>query len=240
MTAAPLPCFLSETNYSKESFDTRAWIARQSRLRPPIGDTHIGRAGASPNERNKEQELSARRDGVRGRDDVHRSDDRRHRDPQHPEGADALCDGISVGHQWLSVVARGAVRVRGQAGRRPRPAPNGRDRRNRLRRRVSALWVHAKGQCGPAMDHHLPRAPGRRGGRNVPGGCRHRRCLVPVARARQSDGDLLRNLGRFDRDRADRRRLSHAMDVAIDLLDQHPGRDCRPGLDLADLPRDRG
>ena len=66
-----------------------------------------------------------------------------------------------------------------------------------------------------------------------------RRRLVPAARARQGDGDLLRHLRRPDRDRADRRRLPHAVDVARDLLDQHPGRDHRARPDLDRVPGGR-
>ena len=90
-----------------------------------------------------------------------------------------------------------------------------------------------KGSDRRGVDHHLPRAPGRHGGADVPrrGGDRGR--LVPAARARPGDGDLLRGLRRPDRDRADRRRLSHPVDVAGDLLDQHPGGDRRAGPDLA-------
>ena len=56
---------------------------------------------------------------------------------------------------------------------------------------------------------------------------------LPVARARQGAGDLLRGQRRADRDRSDRRRLPDPVDLAGDLLDQHPGGDRRAGADLA-------
>src|SRR5947207_780743 len=50
-----------------------------------------------------EQELGAGGDGVRGGDDVHRPDDRRHRDPKYPAPAVAVGDRLAVGHQRLFV-----------------------------------------------------------------------------------------------------------------------------------------
>ena len=55
-----------------------------------------------------------------------------------------------------------------------------------------------------------------------------------AARARQGAGPVLRHRRRPDRDRPDPRRLPHPVDLARDLLGEHPGRDrrARPDRDL--------
>ena len=95
------------------------------------------------------------------------------------------------------------------------------------------LRSHAEGRHRRGLDHLLPHPPGRGRGADVPRRGRDRRRGVPAARARPGDGAVLRDLRRPDRDRADRRRLPDAVDLAVDLLDQHPGCDHRPGPDLA-------
>ena len=87
------------------------------------------------------------------------------------------------------------------------------------------------GSVAETVDRDLPRAPGRLCGAHVPGGGGDRRGDVPFARAGPRDVDLLRHRRRAHRDRADRGRLPHAVDVALDLLDQHPGGDRRARAD---------
>ncbi len=53
----------------------------------------------------------------------------------------------------------------------------------------------------------------------------------PARSAGPGDGDLLRHHRRADGDRAARRRGPHAVDLAGDLLGQHPRGDHRPGAD---------
>ena len=61
----------------------------------------------------------------------------------------------------------------------------------------------------------------------------------PLRERGQGDGDLLRHLRRPDGDRPRGRRLPHAVDVARDLLDQHPRGDHRPRADLDLKARER-
>jgi MFS family permease len=72
---------------------------------------------------------------------------------------------------------------------------------------------------------------GAGGGDHVPGRDRHRGRHLRPALAGPGAGVVLRHRGRPDRDRPDRGRVPDRVDVAIHLLDQHPGRADRAGPD---------
>ena len=160
--------------------------------------------------------------------------------PKISERAVALGDRLAVGHQRLSALAVGAVRVRRQARRRARSPAHGRRRRDRIRGRLRVLRADARRAASRKSWIIFFRVvQGATAALMFPAAVGDRRRLVPAARARQGDGDLLRHLRRADRDRSDRRRLPDAVDVARDLLDQHPGRDHRADPDLAVAARGR-
>ena len=187
-----------------------------------------------------EEEFGARRDGVRGRDDVHRPDHCRDRDTEDSAGAVVVRDGRAVGHQRIPARAFRAIRNRREAGRRARSSADGRDRRDRFRGYVSVLWLYAERERGSGVDHRLSNPSGRQRGIAIPGRGGNRGLGVPAARTGARDGDFLRDRRRAHRDRADRRRLPDAMDLALDLLDQRTGRDRRAAADSQELRGDKG
>ena len=97
-----------------------------------------------------------------------------------------------------------------------------------LRRCLGPLRRHPDRLRRRGLADHLPHHPGRGRGDHVPGGAGDRPRGLPGRRARPRDGDLLRHRRRPHLDRPDRRRLPHRVDLALDLLDQRPGRDHRP------------
>ena len=172
-----------------------------------------------------------RRDDRRGVDDVHRPDDRRDRRAADPARARAEQHRRPVGDQLVPADARRALRLRRPARRHARAQEDDGDRRAHIRRRVGPVRPHAEGRRRRGVDRHLPGRAGRGRRAHVPGRAGHRRPDVPAARARPRAGRLLRHRRRTDRDRPDSRRLPDAVDLAGDLLGQHPGRDRRAGAD---------
>ena len=94
-----------------------------------------------------------------------------------------------------------------------------------------------KGSLAEAWIVTVPGHPGRRRRHHVPGRAGHRGADVPAARARQGAGAVLRHRRRPDRDRPGPGRLPHPVDLAGDLLGEHPGRAHRAGAD-PHLPAD--
>ena len=151
--------------------------------------------------------------------------------PQHPAGARPDEHRRAVGGQRLPAVARRALRLRRPAGRHRRPP--------RMVVLGVIVFAGASALCGLTPKGSLAEAwivtfrgaAGRRRGDHVPGRAGDRRPDLRAARARQGAGAVLRHRRRADRGRPDPRRLPHAVDVAGDLLGQHPGRDHRAGAD---------
>ena len=168
-----------------------------------------------------------RGDDLRGRDDVHRPDDRRPRRPVAAVRPLAVGHRRAVDRQRLPAVARRAVPARRQARRRPRSSAHAHHRRDRFRGRLRAVRRDADLGHRRGVDHLLPHRPGRVRGAALPRRARDRRGRLPAARARQGDGDVLRHHRRPVRRRPAARRLPDRVDVALDLLDQHPRGDHR-------------
>ena len=81
------------------------------------------------------------------------------------------------------------------------------------------------------LDDRVPRPAGRVRRAHVPRRAGDRRLRLPAGRARSRARRLLRHHGRAHRGRPARRRLPHRVDLARDLLDQHPRRDHRADPD---------
>ena len=101
------------------------------------------------------------------------------------------------------------------------------------------IFAGASALCGADAERRrrrgvaggVPRTAGRGRGHHVPGRDRHRGGHLRPALAGPGPGVVFRHRRGADRDRPDRRRLPDRMDLAGDLLDQHPGRADRPGAD---------
>src|SRR5215472_14551773 len=95
------------------------------------------------------------------------------------------------------------------------------------------IFAGASALCGltprGGVAGGVPRGAGRGRGGHVPGRHRDRGGDLRPALARPGAGAVLRYRRGADRDRADRGRLPDRVDLAGDLLDQHPGRADRPG-----------
>ena len=210
-----------------------ATVYKERHERRLRGGRRAQRSRRDGTERDRASEEScACRDGVRGRDDVHRSDDRGDCDPELAAESAISTTGSQWIDQRLPAGARGAVRVRRQACRRARPPADGHHRRRG--------FAIASACCG-----FTPKGASRRPGSSV-SACRRarpRRSMFPAA-----VGIVAASFPVSERGRAmavffgisggltaigRSRRLSDAVDVALDLLDQHPGRDHRAGVDLA-------
>ena len=154
--------------------------------------------------------------------------------PEHRERAGAVGRRLAVGHQRLPAGAVGAVRVRRQARRRAGPAPDGGDRGDRVRDSLGALCGFTpKGSIAETwiIVSACSRAPAA--AVMFPAAVAIVVASFPVRERGKAHGHLLRDLRWADRDRPDRRRLSDPVDLAVDLLDQHPGRAHRAVPDLA-------
>ena len=136
-----------------------------------------------------------------------------------------------MGDQRLPADAGGPVRLRRPAGRHARAPEDGGARRDHLRGRVGAVRPNAVRRRRRGVAGDVPRTAGRGRGDHVPGSDRYRGGHLRPALARPGTGVVLRHRRGADRDRPDRRRLPDRMDLAGDLLDQHPGRADRPGAD---------
>ena len=208
-----------------------AGIARRdyrTRRRAGFGDLRRQTPTSMDEHRRHEQETDPRGDDLRRLDDLHRPDDRRDRVP-------SLQDDLSLsstGVQWiingyllsLSALFAFGGRLADIAGHRTMVVIGV----DRLRHRLGALRRHPDRLARRGLADHLPRDPGRRRGDHVPGGAGDRPRRLPGARARPRAGDLLRDRRRPHLDRPARRRLPGRVDLAGDLLGQHPGRDHRP------------
>ena len=104
-------------------------------------------------------------------------------------------------------------------------------RGDHLRGRVGAVRRHAYGRCRGGVAGGVPRGAGPRRGDHVPGRDRHRGGDLRPALARPGPGAVLRHRRGADRDRPDHRRVPDRVDLAGDLLDQHPRRPDRAGAD---------
>ena len=100
---------------------------------PPAYCTRLPR-----NVREQQQSPRPGGDDLRGLDDLHRPDDRRHRRPRSAEGPGSQRDRRPVDRQRLSAVAGGAVRLRRPDRRHRRPQDDGDRRRDHLRHRLRA------------------------------------------------------------------------------------------------------
>ena len=136
-----------------------------------------------------------------------------------------------MGDQRLPAGAGRLLRLRRPPGGHARAPQDGRARGDHLRRRIGVVRPDATRRRRRGLARGVPRAAGPGRGDHVPGRDRHRGADVRPAFTRPGPGAVLRHRRRPDRDRPDRGRLPARVDLAGDLLDQHPRRAHRPSAD---------
>ncbi len=179
------------------------------------------------------------RDDLRRRDDVHRPDDRVDRGARRCRGARSTSTGVqwAINAYLLSLAALFAFggRLADTIGHR------------RMVTLGVVVFAAASAMCGLTPKGSLAEAwivvfrvlQGAGGAIMYPGGARDRGADVRPARTRSRAGDLLRHRRWPHRDRPGPRRLSDAVDVARDLLGEHPRCRRRAGPDRRSPSRAR-